>query len=105
MYDHSLYCGRKYFCYCLHAFIIEEILKCHIKDYSKINGKQRIIIHKKFEYVKFKNYERKIKSQFMIYAKFESIPVPENNGKQNPNKSYTNKYPKHNACSYGYKLW
>ena len=40
----------------------------------------------------------------MIYADFESILVPEDNGKQNPNESYTNKYQKHVACSYGYKL-
>ena len=40
----------------------------------------------------------------MIYADFESILVPEDNGKQNPNQSYTNKYQKHVACSYGYKL-
>ena len=30
--------------------------------------------------------------------------MPENNGKQNPEESYTNKYQKHVACSYGYKL-
>ena len=47
---------------------------------------------KKGEYVKVKNYERQIKSSFIIYAGFESILVPENNGKQNPNGSYTNKY-------------
>ena len=58
----------------------------------------------KGEFLKFKNYERKIKSQFMIYADFESILVPENNGKQNPNESYTSKYQKHVACNYGYKL-
>ena len=40
----------------------------------------------------------------MIYAHFESILVPEDNGKQNPNESYTSKYQKHVACSYGYKL-
>ena len=40
----------------------------------------------------------------MIYADFESILVPEANGKQNPNGSYTNKYQKHVACSYGYVL-
>ena len=28
---------------------------------------------KKGEYVRFKNYERKIKSQYMIYADFEII--------------------------------
>ena len=40
---------------------------------------------KKGEYVKFKNFERKIKSPFMIYADFESILVAEDNGQQNPN--------------------
>ena len=59
---------------------------------------------KKGEYVKFKNIERKIKSPFMIYVDFESILGPEDNGKQNPSESYTNKYQKYVACSYGYKL-
>ena len=40
----------------------------------------------------------------MIYADFESILVPEDNGKQNTNESCTNKYQKHVSCSYGYKL-
>ena len=40
----------------------------------------------------------------MIYADFESILVSEDNGKQNPNDSYTNKYQKYVACSYQYKL-
>ena len=58
------------------------MLKSHIKDCFKINGKQRILIN----------------------GDFESILVPENSRKQNPNESYTNKYQKHVACSYGYKL-
>ena len=40
----------------------------------------------------------------IIYADFESILVPENNGKQNPEESYTSKYKKYTACSYQYKL-
>ena len=40
----------------------------------------------------------------MIYADFESVLAPESNGKQNPDESYTNKYQKHVACGYGYKL-
>ena len=40
----------------------------------------------------------------MIYAGFESILVPEDNVKQNPIQYDTNKYQKHVACSYGYKL-
>ena len=59
---------------------------------------------KKGEYVKFKTFERKIKSPFMIYADFESILAAEDNGKQNPNESYTKEYQKHVASSYGYKL-
>ena len=39
----------------------------------------------------------------MIYAGFESILVPEDKGKQNPNESCTNKYQKHVACSYDCK--
>ena len=47
MYDHSLHRGRKHFCrHCLEAFSTEEILKSHIKDCFKINGKQRIIMPK-----------------------------------------------------------
>ena len=34
----------------------------------------------------------------------ESILVPEDNGKQNAKESYINKYRKHIASSYGYKL-
>ena len=33
----------------------------------------------------------------MISADFESILMSEDNGKQNPNDSYTNKYQKHVA--------
>ena len=38
MYDHTLHRGRKHFCgYCLEAFSIDELLKCHIKDCFKIH--------------------------------------------------------------------
>ena len=40
----------------------------------------------------------------MIYADFGSILGTEDNGKQNQNVSYTNKYQKHVACSYGFNL-
>ena len=88
MYNHSLHHGRKHFCcYYLHVFITEEILKHCIKDCFKINGKQTIKMFKKGEYVKFNNFERKMKLLFMIYADFESILVPEDNGKQSPSES------------------
>ena len=43
-----------------------------------------IKIPKKGEYVKVKNFERKIKSTFMIYADFGRILAPEYNEKKNP---------------------
>ena len=57
----------------------------------------------KGEYVKFKTYEKKIKSPFIIHADFESILVPDN-GRQNPEESYKNKYQKHICSQYQYVL-
>ena len=53
---------------------------------------------------KLKNYDRKIKSLFMIYADFEIILVPQDTKKQNPDVSYTNKHQNHVPCSYSYKI-
>ena len=48
MYDHLLQGGREnIFCYCLQAFSRPEILKSHVNDCFKINGKQMIKIPKK----------------------------------------------------------
>ena len=46
---------------------------------------------KKGEYVRFKNYERNMKSPFMIFAGFKNILVVEGNGKQNANECLTYK--------------
>ena len=54
----------------------------------------------KGEYVKFKNYQRKIKSPFIIYADFESILMPKDHGKQNPKESY-----KQTSKIYCLQLW
>ena len=39
----------------------------------------------------------------MIYVDFKSVAVPEDNENQIQNESYTDKYRKHVACSYGHK--
>ena len=67
-------------------FSTEEILKHHINDCFEINDKQKIIMPQKGEYVKSKNYEREVKSPFIIYQVCESILVPENNEKVNSRK-------------------
>ena len=99
MYNYTLHHRRKSFCcYCLQAFSTEEVLKHHFKDCFKINGRQRIIMPKKQEYVKLRNYESEIKS---LLRRFGIVPV--DNEKQTSEDSYTNKYQKHIACSYGYE--
>ena len=56
---------------------------------------------KRGETVKFKNYTRKMKLLFIIYADFEIILVTENNGKQNTDEFYTNIYQNHVGSSFG----
>ena len=63
MYNDTLHHRKTHFCcYCLQAFSTEEILKCHIKECYKMNGQQKIIMSQNDEYVKFKNYGRRIMS-------------------------------------------
>ena len=38
-----------------------------------------------------------------VLIDFEGMQVAEDNEKENPNESYTNKYQNHAPCSYGYK--
>ena len=52
---------------------------------------------KKGKYLKFKIYERIIKSLFVIYADFESILVPEDRRNENPKEFYKNIFEKHSA--------
>ena len=49
----SLLCSTK------ETFSTKEMLKRYIKDFFKINGKQKIIKLEKAEYVKFNNCKRK----------------------------------------------
>ena len=45
--------------FCLQAFSTEEILKCHLKDCFKINGKQRIKMSKKVNTLNLKTLKEK----------------------------------------------
>ena len=46
----------------------------------KLMAKKRITLPKTGEYIKLRNYERKIRLPFITYADFESTLVPQNNG-------------------------
>ena len=80
----------------------KKILKSHVKDCFKINGRHIIKMPKKAEYVRLKKYDRKIKSPLMIYAELESTLVLEDHGRQDRNESYISKCQKHIACKLGW---
>ena len=67
-----------------------------------MEGKQTIKMTKKGKYIKFKHFGKKIKPPFMIYEDFENIAVPKDDGKQNLNEFYSNKYEIHVVSNYGY---
>ena len=59
---------------------------------------------KKGEKVYFKNFHKQLRVPFVIYADFEALTEKVDSCKQNNDKSYTENYQKHTACSFGYKL-
>ena len=68
------------------------------KPYIDTNGKERIPC------VYFKNHHRQLPVPFVIYADFECNTEKVSGCQQSDKKSYTEKYQKHTACSYGYKV-
>ena len=77
MNDHTLQHGRKYFHrYCLQVFSKAYILKNHVNDCFKINGKLMIKMPQKGKYLKFENMKGEQNHCFMIYEDFESKLVP-----------------------------
>ena len=86
---------RKYFCtYCLHGFTREDLLMKH-QPACQSHGLQAVHLpSEKERWMKFKNFGKSLKAPFVIYADFECIlePVQEGGGKKN----------KHTPCGYSY---
>ena len=67
------------------------------KTYIDKNGQERT------PSVYFHNYHKQLPLPFVIYADFESITEKIIGCQPSDRKSYTEKYQKHTACSFGYK--
>ena len=59
MYDHSLDHGFIRFCCCLHAFITEEMLKCHSKGCFEFDGKKQLKCIRKVKMLNWKILKEK----------------------------------------------
>ena len=117
--------GKKHFCMrCLQCFYSNESLAKHRVYCLAINGVQAIELPQKYidkngiwrsPCVYFKNHHKSLPVPFCIYADFECItekisscqPPPmkkPKKGRLPEERSYTEKYQRHTACSFGYKM-
>ena len=87
--------------HCVTGFSSEEVLAKHKENCISINGMQGIQMRKKGSKVQFQDHHRQMPVPFVIYADFEAITETK---KPSAEKSSTDKYQQHTACSYGYKL-
>ena len=125
MFTFTKHKGKKHFCmHCLQCFYSNESLAKHRVNCIAINGVQAIKMPEKYidkngvertPCVYFKNYHKTLPVPFGIYADFECTtekisgcqPPPmkkPKNGRPPEERSYTEKYQKHTACSFGYKV-
>ena len=125
MFNFTKYKGKKHFCMrCLQCFYSNESLAKHRVYCIAINGVQAIKMPEKYidkngvertPCVYFKNYHKTLPVPFGIYADFECTtekvsscqPPPmkkPKKGRPPEERSYTEKYQKHTACSFGYKV-
>ena len=114
MFNFTKHKGKKHFCMnCLQCFYSRESLAKHREYCIAINGVQAIEIPKPYidknekervPCVYFQNHHRQLPVPFVIYADFECNTERVSGCQQSDKISYTEKYQKHTACSYGYKV-
>ena len=71
-------------------------------EYCSQHEAQKIELPEPGTMLSFKNYYRKMRVPFVVYADFESFIKPIDTCQPNPNTSYTNKYQKHVPSSFCY---
>ena len=114
MHNFTKHKERKYFCkHCLQCFYSNISLAIHKKDCILINGVQSVELPENYidkngqeraPCVYFKNHQKQLPVPFVIYADFESVTEKISSCQPSDSKSYTEKYQKHTACSFAYKV-
>ncbi|CAB4023910.1 Hypothetical predicted protein [Paramuricea clavata] len=107
LFSVSGYTHKKHFClHCLYSCVSKESLEKHRETYIEVNGTQAVKLPNEGTKIKFKNHRNSMPVPFVIYADFESILVPEEEKVESENsedKSSTDLYQTHKACSFGLK--
>ena len=104
-YNINKHKNKKHFClHCLQPFYSEYDLEAHKGDCLIINGTQRIEMPQPGSQVYFQNYGKRLPVPFVIYADFEALTRKIDTCTPPGEKSYTQAYQKHEACSFCYKV-
>ena len=108
--DHN---GKRYFCYrCLNSFISVKSLDKH-KEYCQNNEAVKIEMpmfkddEGKFlgpKYIYFKNFYKKQRVPFVVYADFECFTEKIDTCQPKDTKSFTNRYQKHRPSGFSYLI-
>ena len=95
---------KRYFCSnCLNSFWCQKALNKH-KEYCNEYVAVKIELPKKGTMLEFKNYDRREKVPFLVYADFESFIKPLDTCDLNPEGSYTKQYQKHEPSGFCYYI-
>ena len=96
--------GKRYFCkYCCNSFTTNDVLKNHVEYCSKQKS-VKVVMPREGETLRFKNFHRKMRVPFVIYADFECFTRPISTNSQSDEHSYTKQYQKHKPCGYSYLI-
>ena len=105
--------GKRHFCYrCLNSFYSEKSLDKH-KEYCQNNEAVKIEMPMfkddkgKFlgpKYIFFKNYYKKQRVPFVVYADFECFTEKIDTCQPDDGKSFTNRYQKHRPSGFSYLI-
>ena len=95
---------KHHFCLrCLNPFWCEQSLNKH-REYCGKHEAVKINMPEKGTMLKFKNYYRREKVPFVIYADFESCIKSIHTCDLNPESSYTKQYQRHEPISFYYYI-
>ena len=96
--------GKRFFCkYCCNSFASNETLENHVEYCSKQKA-VKVVMPRKGGKLQFKNFHRKMRVPFVVYADFECFTRPISTCSQSDEHSYTKQYQKHKPCGYSYLI-
>ena len=97
--------GKRFLCkYCCNSFASNKTLETHMEYCSLCKAVKVVMPKEGGEKLCFRNYGRKMRVPFVVYADFECITTHISSCAQSGEQSYTRQYQKHKPCGYSYLI-